>query len=255
MKPVWGRERFALALAASAMLLAGAISIRALESPLAPRAPERLADTGLYAPGRPGVVDSRNRPFSPQYPLWSDGAAKARWVYLPDGAAIDTSNVAAWDFPVGTKFWKEFSFAGRKVETRLLWKAGPGRWVLASYVWNGEGTDAVLAPDSGVPDVVDVAPGRRHSIPSVADCRACHESRRVEVLGFNALQLSTDRDPNAVHGELLTDEMITVRTLVEESRLSPPRPELVSSPPRIDASTPAERRLAASSSHSLRVVA
>ena len=27
-------------------------------------------------------------------------------------------------FPTGTKVWKEFSFGGRKVETRFLWKTG-----------------------------------------------------------------------------------------------------------------------------------
>ena len=41
-------------------------------------APRLLSQTGLYAAGRPGVVDARNRPFSPQYPLWTDGAAKRR---------------------------------------------------------------------------------------------------------------------------------------------------------------------------------
>lgn len=195
------------------------------------RAPARLADTGLEA----------GRPFSPQYPLWTDGAAKRRWVYLPPGAAIDVSNVEAWDFPVGTRFWKEFSFEGRKVETRFLWKAAAERWVFASYVWNADGTEAVRAPDEGIRSVAPVAGGRGHDIPSIEDCRACHQTRRTEILGFNALQLSTDRDPNAIHGEPLSPGMITLRTLLDEGTLRPARTELVTNPPRIRAASPATR--------------
>jgi hypothetical protein len=82
---------------------------------------------------------------------------------------------------------------------------------------------------------VEIATGRRHDIPSVDDCRACHDSARTEILGFSALQLSTDRDPIAPHAEPLAPDMVTLRTLVEERLLAPPRPELVTSPPRIDA--------------------
>jgi hypothetical protein len=207
----------------------------------APVAPQLLSETGLYTGAGTTQVDSRNRPFSPQYPLWSDGAAKRRWIRLPDGAAIDVSNVARWDFPVGTKFWKEFSFAGRKVETRLVWRVSRERWVFASYAWNDTQTDAVLAPESGIPNVVEVAPGKRHSIPSVADCQSCHVSTRTEILGFDALQLSDDRDPNALHAEALAPGMVSLKTLVDEGLMSPRRTELVESPPRIPADSPLTR--------------
>jgi hypothetical protein len=189
--------------------------------------PERLRDTG---------IDELGRSFSPQYPLWSDGAVKRRWMHLPDGTTIDARDAANWDFPVGTRFWKEFSFNGRKAETRLLWKASRERWVSVSYVWNDAGTDAVLAPKEGVITSVEVAPGRRHIIPSRDECLMCHGTRRTGPLGFNALQLSTDRDPNAIHGEPLTNGMMTLRTLVEERRLTPDRRDLVMEPPRIRAS-------------------
>ena len=90
-------------------------------------APARLIDTGLYAAGHPGEIDPRNRPFAPQYPLWTDGATKRRWVYLPPGAPIDARDAAEWQFPAGTRFWKEFSFNGRKVETRMIWRASRSR--------------------------------------------------------------------------------------------------------------------------------
>ena len=38
----------------------------------------------------------------------------------------------------------------------------------------------------------------------MSECRSCHDSSRTETLGFDALQLSTDRDPNALHAEPLT---------------------------------------------------
>ena len=207
----------------------------------APVAPQHLSETGLYAGAGTMQIDSRNRPFSPQYPLWSDGAAKKRWIRLPEGAVIDVTNVSRWEFPVGTKFWKEFAFDGRKVETRLLWRVSQERWVFASYAWNEAQTDAVLAPESGIPNIVEVAPGKRHSIPSVADCQSCHVSTRTEILGFDALQLSDDRDPNALHAETFAPGMVTLRTLVDEGLMSPRRTELVASPPRIPADSPVTR--------------
>jgi cytochrome c553 len=217
--------------------------------PAAPVAPGLLSETGLYAGEGTTQIDPRNRAFSPQYPLWSDGAAKKRWIRLPDGAAIDATNVTRWEFPVGTRFWKEFSFNGRKVETRMLWRATDDRWVFASYAWNEAQTEAILAPETGIPDAAEVMPfdaaqakpGKRHTIPGVADCRSCHDSARTEILGFDALNLSDDRDPNAPHAEALAKEMITLRTLTEENLIYPKRQELITTPPRIAASSANER--------------
>jgi cytochrome c553 len=207
----------------------------------APVAPALLSETGLYAGEGTMRIDPLNRPFSPQYPLWTDGATKKRWIRLPAGAAIDATNVSRWEFPIGTKFWKEFAFDGRKVETRMLWRVSADRWVFATYAWNDAQTDAALAPDAGIPGAAEVAPGKRHSIPSIADCRSCHDSARTEILGFDALNLSDDRDPNAPHGEPLTREMITLKTLMHESLIYPKRPELIETPPRIAASSPDAR--------------
>jgi hypothetical protein len=209
----------------------------------AAHAPARLSETGLYVQGRIGVVDERNRQFSPQYPLWSDGAIKTRWVFLPPGETIDARDDAAWEFPVGTRFWKEFSFDGRKVETRMLWKASPSQWVTASYRWNDVQSDAVLVSDRGEPDVVPLTPTRRHSIPSASDCLTCHGARRTEPLGFNALQLSTDRDPGAIHGEALPAGALTLRTLVDQRLVSPRRTDLVDVPPRIRSASPQTRSM------------
>jgi len=207
----------------------------------APVAPQLLSQTGLYAGEGTRVVDHRNRPFAPQYPLWSDGAGKRRWVQLPQGATIDVTNADRWDFPVGTRFWKEFDFDGRKVETRFLWKVSETGWVFASYAWNDAQTDATLVPESGLSNVAAIGPGKQHSIPSVMECRACHDSARTEILGFSALQLSDDRDPNALHADTLSPDMVTLGRLIDERRLMPDRPEWKTTPPRIAASTPEAR--------------
>jgi|SoiMethySBSTD1v2_1073268.scaffolds.fasta_scaffold01472_13 cytochrome c553 len=207
----------------------------------APVAPRFLSDTGLYSNVAKLEIDKRNRTFSPQYPLWSDGATKRRWVRLPEGSMINVADLANWELPVGTKFWKEFSFNGRKVETRFLWQTRKGHWVFASYAWNEQQTNAQLASESGIANIADVENGKRHSIPSVSECRSCHDAGRTETLGFNALQLSDDRDPNALHAEPLSGEMLTLNTLVSENLLTPARPELVTNPPRIEASSPLTR--------------
>jgi hypothetical protein len=208
-----------------------------------PALPQRLSETGLYVGADFSRLAAGTRPFAPQYPLWSDGAKKTRWVQLPPGATIDATDVDAWELPVGTRFWKEFSFGGRKVETRLLWRSSEHGWTFGSYVWNQSQTDAELAPADGLPGLVEVAPGKRHSIPSIEDCRACHENGRVEALGFTALQLSTDRDPNAPNAEPLPEGALTLQTLVDSHSFVPPRPEFVARPPRIPGDAPTRAAL------------
>ena len=137
--------------------------------------------------------------FTPQYPLWSDGTAKRRWIRLPPNTSIDAHDADAWNFPPGTRLWKEFAY-GRPIETRLIERLADGSWRFAVYVWNAEGTEALLAPEFGIAkSPAPSAPGGSYPILAQADCRACHAAAKVPVLGFGALQLSSDRDPLAVH--------------------------------------------------------
>jgi hypothetical protein len=205
-------------------------------------APGLLRDTGLYAgvePGAPLTIDPRNRPFVPQYPLWSDGAGKSRWVFLPPGQRIDATDEHQWVLPVGTRFWKEFRVAGRRIETRMIWKASADRWVFASYAWNRDGTEATLAPERGMAALLPGSPDRPYRIPAVTDCRACHGGRQPRPLGFNALQLSSDRDPGAIHGETPGREMVTLDTLLAENAFGPA--PAIDRRPRIRAATPDAR--------------
>jgi hypothetical protein len=201
--------------------------------------PGRLSDTGLYAAA--GGLSPDVIPFSPQYPLWSDGAAKRRWIYLPPGSEIDATRADAWEFPRGTKLWKEFSH-GRALETRYLSRGKDGVWRFGSYVWNADGSDATLAPAGGERDrPAPGAPGARYTIPSENDCRACHEAAPVPVLGFSALQLSPDRDPLAPHADAPAagENTATLTTLIARGLLRNLPPGLQA--PRIVAASPAER--------------
>lgn len=233
---------FGLALALLAVVTGDARARPVVAEPDAAAAalPARLSETGLFTPGTTNVVPGALA-FSPQYPLWSDGAAKRRWIALPEGSAIDASDPDAWTFPPGTRFWKEFSH-DRPVETRLIQRLADGTWVFAAYAWNADGTDAELVPAEGMADLAAPgAPGGRYAVPSREDCLACHDAGPVPVLGFSALQLSPDRDPNAVHAEPPPPGAIDLGSAHDLGILRNLPAELLNTPPRIEAPSPTAR--------------
>jgi hypothetical protein len=227
----------------AALLLAPVAFVASLAAaaPPTPQAPPpaRLSETGLFEPNSTTVRAGLIR-FSPQYPLWSDGTRKRRWIELPVGASIDAAQVDAWEFPAGTKLWKEFGY-GRPIETRTIERLADGSWRFATYIWKADGSDALLAPDDGAVVAVADAPGGRYAVPGRADCIACHEGAPVPVLGFSALQLSPDRDPNAPHADPKRPGQADLRTLAASGRLRGLPPHLLTNPPRIDAATPTAR--------------
>jgi hypothetical protein len=151
------------------------------------RAPRRLSETGLFADAAAGGLAPGVMAYAPRFQLWSDGADKRRWLWLPPGTRIDTSDMDSWVFPVGTKFWKEFTRDGVRVETRLIEKLGPGDdWVALSYLWRGDQGDADAAPFGAID-----AAGTPHDVPASNECAACHGGRKGFVLGFSAIQLSS----------------------------------------------------------------
>lgn len=204
--------------------------------------PRTLRETGLYAPGTSKMVREGIASFSPQYALWSDGAEKRRWLFLPPGTFIDASNPDEWIFPPGTRLWKEFALQGRPVETRFIERLGDGSWRFAAYVWNESGDEAVLAPAEGISALpVRAAPTGRYAVPSRQDCLACHGSTSVPVLGVSALQLSSDRDPLAPGARPRSAHEVDLRALVARGWLRRLPAELLERPPVIAAATPLER--------------
>ncbi len=153
-----------------------------------PTVPALLSATGLYQSIAAKTLSPGVLPFTPQFPLWSDGAEKRRWVHLPACAKIDTSDMDRWEMPVGTKIWKEFSVNGARVETRYLHRWGPGinDYVFQAYQWNQEASDATPVDTGGVKN----ANGTTHDIPGEWECEVCHGHAPERVLGLSAIQLS-----------------------------------------------------------------
>jgi hypothetical protein len=222
------------------LLLAGLASgLARTGPPVVPPLPEHLRDTGLYSDWDTKAVASANLPYAPLYPLWTDGAAKSRWLHVPAGAWIDASDPDAWEFPVGTKVWKEFRFHGAPAETRLIERTAEG-WRYASYAWQPDGS-ATLVPARGILNSVEIGEGIRHAIPSRTDCTACHEAGPARLLSVSALQLSSDRDPLAPHAEPLPPGGVTLPRLVARGLVRGLPARLAQVPPRIAAPTPVAR--------------
>jgi hypothetical protein len=235
LKMVHGLGYVAAALAMLVTTAPVGAETSSISSPMPAPLPTRLHDTGLYLKGSASQVDPENLAFSPQYPLWSDGARKRRWIHLPPGTSIDASNPDAWEFPVGTRLWKEFAM-DRPVETRFIERVADGTWRFGTYVWNDEGTAATLAPSDGIA-ALPARPG--YVIPGEFDCRACHEGAAAPVLGFSALQLSPDRDPLAPHAEARSE--IDLPVLVARGLVKNLPAGLIAKAPRIETTSSTER--------------
>src|SRR5438132_1116401 len=95
-----------------------------------PNNPGTLFETGLCVDHACMQISPGVHAYSPRFALWADTASKRRWIYLPPGTQIDTTDMDHWLFPTGTKLWKEFTRDDAngmpvRVETRLVWKQGP----------------------------------------------------------------------------------------------------------------------------------
>jgi hypothetical protein len=179
--------------------------------------PTKLSETGLYLDLATEALGQGVRPFEPRFALWSDGATKRRYAYLPPCSQIDTSEPDFWRYPIGTKLWKEFSSTDVdgnpvRVETRLIQKYSKTKWFMASFVWNEEQTDALRVEGDG-PEI-NVAgqnlKGTQHDVPGQKGCDGCHYEMADKVLGFSALQL----DREGATGEW------TLQTLLDEGWLT-----------------------------------
>ena len=151
--------------------------------------PALLSETGLYSDFAARTVTADLFAYAPRYEFWADGAQKSRWLYLPPGTKIDTSQIDHWVFPVGTKAFKEFRYEGKVVETRLLMKVREGQgnsvWWEAAYVWKADGSDAVATLDGA-----KSALGTTHDVPTQIDCKNCHGDVSDVLIGVSAIQLS-----------------------------------------------------------------
>lgn len=177
--------------------------------------PRRLSQTGLFTTVRNHEVAPGLIPYSVNAELWSDGAYKERYIYLPptsgQGEDAKPSQITmagrGWDFPERTVLVKSFALetrpgevASRKwLETRLLTKT-QGEWVGYSYAWNDEQTEATLVVKEGVDrslpwaDADDDKQPRSWRFPSRTECMVCHSRAAKYVLGPSTLQMNKEHD-------------------------------------------------------------
>lgn len=147
------------------------------------------------------------REYTPAVILWSDDAQKLRWLRLPKGQQIDSSDPGEWQFPIGTRFYKEFAYpATGPIETRMYQKVRSDYWVYTTYVWDADHKGAVR--EDGGRDV-DAGPIGMHRIPSSRECEACHGGRTDNILGFEAVSLGQQGAEGLTLAKLVEEKLLT----------------------------------------------
>ncbi len=173
----------------------------------------RLSELGIFQ-GDPADQIPRQDfvPYDVIAPLYSDGASKYRFVYVPPGQKLRATD-DRWEVPVGTYFVKTFYFPndardpskGRKlIETRFLIKRADG-YEFSTYVWDDNQRDAVASGGNvDVPiDWID-AGGTEHRghdhVPGTSQCESCHQDR---ALGIRSRQMDRAQAyPDGTHGQI-----------------------------------------------------
>lgn len=155
---------------------------------LAAQPPPTLAAFRFFTDAGARTANVGVTPYDLNTPLWSDGALKYRFVYIPPGARATHREDGVFDFPVGTVLIKTFAFAAdmrhpdqnvRFLETRLLIHRADG-WVAYPYVWNDAQTEARLSPiGATVPiDFTNDQGEAQHldwAVPNRNQCKGCHD--------------------------------------------------------------------------------
>jgi hypothetical protein len=165
--------------------------------------PRTLSATGCYTDLKAGRLVDAFLPYDVNAPLWSDGAAKRRFLSIPAGTHIGFTTTGTWQLPVGTLLVKEFLLHDPTrdrsvIETRFLIKrCEPGAcraaWQGYSYQWNEDGSDAWLLDNDDETHFVDWAVGgsrHRHAYPGRNECVRCHARAAGGALGLQTAQLN-----------------------------------------------------------------
>ena len=151
--------------------------------------PETLAETQLFAGHDVTAPRAGMIAYDVRAPLWSDGATKKRFIYVPEGRQIGFDAVnGRFDFPKGTVFAKNFTAGAdhHPTETRIMVRKDDGYWVWGTYRWQPDGTTALFG--GGMIDDFD-GTGKHFLVPTSKQCQDCHHASRGSVMGFRPEQL------------------------------------------------------------------
>lgn len=200
---VYGREPLAVAEDEDGELymlqIGGAAKL--VRDPSADAIPKTISETKIYADVPSQELADGFVPYELQSPLWSDGAAKKRFVKVPAGKKVTFDANGDFVFPVGTIFVKEFDLPDavvpkdrtRHLETRVLVVTDKTTYGL-TYRWNAAGTDGELVREPTDEPIEDTAASATRSwhYPNFGQCWSCHREKN-RVLGFTSRQLSRTR--------------------------------------------------------------
>lgn len=166
--------------------------------------PLLLSETGAFKDTAKLVPSDGLIPYDLNVPFWSDGAAKRRWISLPEKSKIAFQTRGPWSFPKGAVFVKHFELSvdetdpeiKRRLETRLLVCDSNGGVYGLTYKWRPDNSDAdLLTTNLSEPIVIKTATGTRTQTwyyPSRQDCLTCHTGKAGLVLGVKTEQLNRD---------------------------------------------------------------
>ncbi len=140
--------------------------------------PRTLAEFGFFADAPAQVPAARVIPYRLNTPLYSDGAEKLRFIYLPAGVGASADGEGLLEIPVGAALIKTFAFgegeARRLIETRVLLHRADG-WLALPYLWNDEQTEARLAVAGARVDLVTPrGEAISYRVPNKNQCKECH---------------------------------------------------------------------------------
>ncbi len=174
--------------------------------------PALLSATGVFT-NTPNMTPVNGLiTYTPNTPLWSDGAYKIRYLAVPNNGGTITPDqqiafapTGSWTFPAGTVFVKTFELNTdtrnqnvlRRLETRLLMRDINGQVYGVTYKWRADNSDAdLLAGSLSEAITITNATGTTTQTwyyPSPADCLQCHTHVANYVLGLNTRQLNNSQ--------------------------------------------------------------
>ena len=165
--------------------------------------PRTLADTGLFSDAPSQHPAAGVYAYDVVAPRWQDGAVARRWIAVPGQSQASAVGSTEASYPDGTVFVRHLDIPTdppTPLETQIL-HFNNGTWNPYSYLWNADGTEAVLAPPEGAERVVRFPD--RHPMTwktnAVNECRLCHNAGTGFVLGFRPNQLQRKTDSGQTH--------------------------------------------------------
>jgi uncharacterized repeat protein (TIGR03806 family) len=150
----------------------------------------QLSATGCTDPADVTLPYAGLVPYDVIAPFWSDGAAKDRFVGVPNGEIVTIAADGDLEFPNGTVIVKNFRLNGSLVETRHLIRHPDGVWAGYTYEWNAQQTEATRVQGGKITNIG----GQDWIYPSESQCMACHTSTAGFALGPEITQLDSDFD-------------------------------------------------------------